>query len=70
MVEGLLRLLSAVMSRQPKHARYDKGSSGFNLGGTYDLNENYHLLFSAGRGIQNAMDTNQFSYYLGLQLTY
>jgi hypothetical protein len=49
---------------------YDKDSTGFNLGGTYDFNETYHALFSAGRGIQNAEDTNQFSYYLALQLTY
>jgi hypothetical protein len=45
-------------------------SSGFNLGGTYDFSANYHLLFSAGRGIQNAAGTNQFSYYLAFGLTY
>jgi len=45
-------------------------SSGFNLGGTYDLNKNYHILFSTGHGIENSSDTNQFSYYLALQLTY
>lgn len=49
---------------------YDKGVTGFNLGGTYDFNETYHLLFSAGRGIQNADDADQFIYYLALQLTY
>lgn len=47
-----------------------KDSTGFNLGGSYDFSENYHLLFSAGRGIQHASTTNQFSYYLGLQLTF
>jgi hypothetical protein len=47
-----------------------KGSSGFNLGGIYDLTENYHLLFSAGRGIQNASGTNRFSYYLSFQWTF
>ena len=49
---------------------YDKGSTGFNLGGTYDFTDNYHLLFSAGRGVQNATDTNRVAYYLALQLTY
>jgi len=29
----------------------DKDSTGFNLGGIYDFAENYHLLFSAGRGL-------------------
>jgi hypothetical protein len=48
----------------------DKSSSGFNLGGTYDLNKNYHLLFSAGKGMQNAQATNDFSYYLGIQWTF
>ncbi|HXS42321.1 MAG TPA: hypothetical protein VN766_19160 [Stellaceae bacterium] len=43
--------------------------TGFNLGGIYDFNEHYHLLFSAGRGLQNAASTNEFSYYLALQWT-
>lgn len=47
-----------------------KGTTGFNLGGTYDLTENFRLLFSAGRGIQNATMTNQFSYYVGIQATF
>ena len=46
-----------------------RDSSGFNLGGVYDLNEHYHLLFSAGRGIQN-MQANEFSYYLAIQNTF
>lgn len=45
-------------------------TTGFNLGGSYDFTENYHLLFSAGRGLQNAADTNQLSYYLALQWTF
>jgi hypothetical protein len=47
-----------------------KATTGFNLGGTYDFSENSHLLFSAGRGFQNATTSNQFSYYLGLQWTF
>ena len=45
-------------------------NTGFDLGGSYDFTEDYHLLFSAGRGIQNATDTNQFSYYLAFQWTF
>jgi len=45
-------------------------NSGFNLGGAYDFTEHYHALFSAGRGIQDVAATNQFSYYLALQVTY
>jgi hypothetical protein len=47
-----------------------KPTTGFNLGGKYDFSENYHGLFSAGHGIQNAATSNQFSYYLGIQLTF
>jgi hypothetical protein len=40
-----------------------RDAAGFNIGVTYDLNEHYHLLFSAGRGLQN-VGANQFSYYV------
>jgi hypothetical protein len=45
-------------------------STGFNLGGYYILDENHSILFSAGRGLQNVPATNQFSYYIGLQLSF
>jgi hypothetical protein len=47
-----------------------KATTGFNFGGVYDFSENYHLLFSAGHGVQNAAASNEFSYYLGLQWTF
>ncbi|WP_158925160.1 hypothetical protein [Acidisphaera sp. S103] len=47
-----------------------KESTGFNVGTTYDFSTNWHLLSSAGSGIQNAFGTNQFSYFLALQLTF
>jgi hypothetical protein len=45
-------------------------STGFNFGGSYDFDEHNHLLFSAGRGFQNASATNLYSWYLGWQITY
>jgi hypothetical protein len=45
-------------------------SAGFNVGGVYDFTEHYHLLFSAGRGLQDVRDSNEFSYYLALQKTF
>lgn len=45
-------------------------STGFNVGGSYDFNETYHLLFSAGKAVENVQATNSFSYYLGLQTTF
>jgi hypothetical protein len=47
-----------------------KPSTGFNVGAIYDISDNWHVLVSSGRGIQNASSTNQFSYYAGLQLTF
>jgi hypothetical protein len=47
-----------------------RDGTGFNLGGIYDLSARDHLLASAGRGIQHANETNQFSYYLGYQWTF
>jgi hypothetical protein len=44
--------------------------TGFNLGGYYDVTENHHILFSAGRGVQNSGTTNEFSFYVGYQLTF
>ncbi len=44
--------------------------TGFNIGAIYDFDEHNHLLVSAGRGLENANDTNQFSWYLGYQLTW
>ena len=38
-----------------------KGQTGFNVGITYDLSEHYHLLLSAGQGVQNRSTTNTFS---------
>ncbi len=48
----------------------DKITGGFNLGGTFDIDETNHILFSAGRGIRDVADTNTFSYYAGYQLTF
>jgi len=45
-------------------------SIGFNLGGYYNLDEHNHLLFSAGKGLQNAFQTNRVSSYLGYQITF
>jgi hypothetical protein len=45
-------------------------STGIGFGAIYDLTENYHLMASAGPGIQNAVTTNQASWYVALLFTY
>jgi hypothetical protein len=47
-----------------------KETTGINIGGAYDVTANHHILFSAGRAIQNVNETNQFSAYLAYQLTF
>lgn len=48
----------------------ESGTSGFNIGGTYKLTEDYHLLFSAGRGLNDSSLTNALSVYTALQVIY
>ena len=49
----------------------DQGAStGFNVGGFYNFDEHNHLLFSAGKGVQNAAETNRVSSYAGYQYTF
>jgi hypothetical protein len=55
---------------QTAEVRGAPDAPGFNLGGSYDLSRTYHLLFSAGRGLAHQAATNQFSYYLALQVTF
>jgi len=47
-----------------------KSNTAFNLGGTYDLSGGQHILFSAGRSLQNAAENSQFSLFLGYQLIF
>jgi hypothetical protein len=47
-----------------------KNSTGFDVGAIYDFTEHWHLEVSAGTGIRNRSTTNQFSYFLGLKLTF
>jgi len=46
-----------------------KDTSGFNIGAVYDIDDHNHLLVSAGRAVQNASETNLYSWYLGYQIT-
>jgi len=42
--------------------------TGFNIGGYYVIDPNNQVLFSAGRGLQNAAQTNRVSAYIGYQI--
>jgi hypothetical protein len=47
-----------------------RATTGIGAGARYDLTENYHLLASFGPGIENAAETNQYSWYAALLLTF
>jgi hypothetical protein len=63
-------VLGGEIYHQTANNIFGKDTSGFNLGGVYDVDENNHLLFSAGRAFQNANETNLYSWYLAWQITY
>ena len=48
---------------------FTKPTTGFNFGAIYDFDQHNHLLVSVGAGLQNAPDTNLFSWYVGYQMT-
>lgn len=62
--------LGAEIFHQTEGEDGEGSSTGMNLGGSYTFTEHHHLVFSAGRGITNANKTNQFSSYLGYELTW
>jgi hypothetical protein len=44
-------------------------STGLNIGGIYDFTDRYHFLFSVGKGLQHAKQTNELSWYIGFEWT-
>jgi hypothetical protein len=55
---------------QTPDTRGGRATTGINFGARYDLNEHYHLVASAGPGVENAAATNQYSWYAALLFTY
>ncbi len=62
--------LGGEVFHQTANTNNGKDTTGFNLGGVFDITDNHHILFSAGRGLQNVRATNEFSYYVAYQLTF
>ena len=61
--------LGAEIFHQTADSTGGRDTTGFNAGGVYDFNAHYHLLFSAGRGLQNAAAANEVSCYVAIQWT-
>jgi hypothetical protein len=62
--------LGAEIYHQTADTRGGRASTGIGFGATYDLSENYHLMASAGPGIQNAADTNRDTWYAAMLFTF
>jgi hypothetical protein len=54
---------------QTSSARAMPDTTGYNVGGIYDVSERLHILISAGSGLQAVATTNRFSGYAGLRLS-
>lgn len=48
----------------------DNSSTGFSLGGIYNLDQHNGLLFSVGRGLSDVSAQNMFSSYIGYKLSW
>ena len=53
-----------------RHRVDEATATGFNLGGTLQLREGLGLLFSAGRGLRGAAESNRGAAYLGLRTSF
>lgn len=58
-------ILGAELFHTTEQVIGQQASTGFNLGGSYLLDQHNQLVFSAGRGLQNAAQTNRASAYVG-----
>ncbi len=62
--------IGAEVYHQTADTRGGLASTGVGVGATYDLSGNYHLMASFGPGIQNAAETNRYSWYTAVLFTF
>jgi hypothetical protein len=62
--------IGAEFLHQTADANGTPPTSSLGLGFRYDLDDNYHLLGYVRRGIQNASETDQYSWYAAVLLTF
>ncbi len=61
--------LGAELFHQAASVAGERSQTSYNGAFLYDLDDNWHLVGSAGSGIVHAEATNQFSYYFALEYT-
>jgi opacity protein-like surface antigen len=62
--------VGAEVYHQSADTRGGRSSTALGAGATYDLSENYHLMASFGPGIENADQTNRYSWYVATLFTF
>lgn len=62
--------LGAELVHQGADTRDARAFTRIGFGLHYDLNENYHLLMSAGPGLEHTAETGRYAWYAALLLTY
>ena len=60
----------AELVHQTPDAKAARATTGLGAGVRYDFNENYHLLAYAGPGLQNAVETDRYSWYVSILFTF
>jgi opacity protein-like surface antigen len=62
--------IGAEIYHQTADTKDGRASTGVGLGAIYDLNEHFHLMASAGPGLQNTAQTDQAIWYAALLFSY
>lgn len=62
--------IGAEIYHQTPDAKGARTSTSLGVGARYDLNETFHIVTSIGPGIQNARETNQWSWYSAVLFTF
>lgn len=62
--------LGLEVSYQSAQANGTPSSTALGVGARYDLSDTYHLLAYVNRGVRNANETDQFSWYAALLFTF
>jgi hypothetical protein len=62
--------IGAEIYHRTADTRGGKAGTGIDVGATYDLSDNYHLMATFGPGIQNAAETNRYSWYTAILFTF
>ena len=62
--------LGAELVHQTPQVQAARSMTALGAGMRYDFDENYHLLAYAGPGLQNALETDRYSWYVSILLTF